>query len=124
MLKELCAAGALVAAALAPATGSQASASAAKDQAVSTPAASISLAAACTSSLAPRCKWLKDKKKECLYCKTNKGGYRKQYCKKAEHSKVRECKYVKEPTPASPNRYCIVCVHPTTGKQLSKECYS
>jgi hypothetical protein len=124
MLKEACAASALVAAALVPSMTSQA-AQAEKVRAAATPAKSTSLTN-CTSWRAPKCKWLEQKNQRCLYCRGKKGsGYKRQYCEKKPTGPMqRECVQAKEPIPGNPERYCSTCRDPETGKVVSKTCVS
>ncbi|MGN9846662.1 hypothetical protein ACTMTI_52040 [Nonomuraea sp. H19] len=132
MLKEICAASALAAAALVPSTASQA-AQAEKVRAVATPAKSTSLTN-CTSWHAPKCKWFEEENQRCLYCRVKKGsGYKKHYCEKKEKKPTepakppaptqRDCATVADPLPGRPGRKCSICTDLETGKIISKECF-
>lgn len=127
VLKEACAISALVAAALVPSMAAQA---AQGDDDTRPPSTSVSLTD-CASGSAPKCKYLEENGKRCLYCKGKKGGYKKQSCeKKAEEKKPEEkkqstqidCTKTKDPLPNRPNRTCNTCTDLETGKISSKFC--
>lgn len=126
MLKEACAISALVAAALVPSVAAHA---AQGDDDVRPATTSVSLSE-CASRNAAKCKWLEENGKRCFYCKSKKGGYKKQYCEKTETKKPDEdaaeidCKSTKETVTGQPDKFCRTCVNAKTGKIVSRECNS
>lgn len=126
VLREACAIGALVAAALVPSVAAQA----AQGDDDTRPAAHSVSVVECASGNAPKCKYLEENGKKCLYCKGKKGGYKKQSCEKKTTEKKPEekrptqidCSKVKDPLPNRPNRVCTTCTDLETGKVVNKFC--
>lgn len=116
MLKQACAAAALVASTLVPSTTAQVQADAGTAASTRT-----SLADCMRTSNAPKCKWMTSESgKKCLYCKKKGSGWQRQYCeKKTSGPTTKEC--VTTIDPPGSKRKCTVCKD-QNGKVLSTEC--
>ncbi len=127
MLKEVCAISALVVAAIAPSTASQAQN--AQVNTVGASATSTSLSG-CTSSSAP-CRWMSEGDRRCFYCKQSKkqgGGWKRQYCEQKNREPrgplQLECSKKAAPTATDPKRVCETCVNQKTGREVSTRCFT
>lgn len=137
MLKEAFTIGALVAAAVAPATASQAQDAQAAPAVATTTTSALGNCATRTASTSKPCKWMSEGDRRCFYCKQSKkkgGGWKRQYCEYKHHRdrdrdrdrhrgpQELECTTKAEPTQAQPKRTCETCVDAKTGRQVSKKC--